>query len=345
MNPVGNHSSAGVGPVDLRVSARCDEMTTSRTVRRCTGIALVACALTSAVTEVAFAHGFAGKRFFPATLTTDDPFVADELSMPTISSRKMAASGDQPETQQTGFAIDFTKRITTDLGIGFGATYLRLQPDGAEERNGFDNLATNIKYQFYKSEEYEAILSAGIDWDIGGSGSERVGAESFSTVTPTLFFGKGFGDLPDSARFLRPLAVTGLAGIAIPTRASTTTVGEDGDVSVEQHPDVFRWGFSIQYSVPYLQSFVKDVGLREPFNRIIPVIEFALETPLNRRGGGTTGTVNPGILWAGRYIQFGIEAMIPINSRTGGRTGVIAQVHFFLDDLFPQSLGKPLIGH
>ena len=26
------------------------------------------------------AHGFAGKRFFPATLATDDPFVADELS-------------------------------------------------------------------------------------------------------------------------------------------------------------------------------------------------------------------------------------------------------------------------
>jgi hypothetical protein len=305
----------------------------------------VACSLTSAVTEAAFAHGFAGKRFFPATLTTDDPFVADELSMPTISSRKMAASGDEPATLETGYAIDFTKRITADLGIGFGATYLRLRPDGAEARNGFDNLAANIKYQFYKSEEHEAILSAGIDWDIGGSGSKRVGAESFSTVTPTLFFGKGFGDLPDSARFLRPLAITGLAGISTPTRASTTTIGEDGDVSVEQHPNVLKWGFSIQYSVPYLQSSVKDVGLREPFNRMIPVIEFALETPLNRGRGGTTGTVNPGLLWAGRYVQFGIEAVIPINSRTGGRTGVIAQLHFFLDDLFPQSLGKPLIGH
>jgi hypothetical protein len=33
----------------------------------------------------AFAHGVAGKRFFPATLATDDPFVADELSLPTVS--------------------------------------------------------------------------------------------------------------------------------------------------------------------------------------------------------------------------------------------------------------------
>ena len=29
---------------------------------------------------LAFAHGMAGQRFFPSTLTIDDPFVADELS-------------------------------------------------------------------------------------------------------------------------------------------------------------------------------------------------------------------------------------------------------------------------
>jgi len=31
------------------------------------------------------AHGFARKRFFPATLVIDDPFVADGLSLPTVS--------------------------------------------------------------------------------------------------------------------------------------------------------------------------------------------------------------------------------------------------------------------
>jgi hypothetical protein len=33
----------------------------------------------------ASAHGFAGDRFFPATITTDDPFAASELSLPTVS--------------------------------------------------------------------------------------------------------------------------------------------------------------------------------------------------------------------------------------------------------------------
>jgi hypothetical protein len=33
----------------------------------------------------AVAHGFAGERFFPATILTDDPFVADEISLPQVT--------------------------------------------------------------------------------------------------------------------------------------------------------------------------------------------------------------------------------------------------------------------
>jgi len=74
-------------------------------------------------------------------------------------------------------------------------------------------------------------------------------------------------------------------------------------------------------------------------------VEFALETPLNRGARGqTTGTINPGIIWAGRYCQFGVEAVVPINERTGNNVGVIAQLHFYLDDLFPHTLGHPLFG-
>jgi hypothetical protein len=93
----------------------------------------------------------------------------------------------------------------------------------------------------------------------------------------------------------------------------------------------------------YLQSFVKDVGLSEPFNRLIPLVEVSLQKPLDG-SGPTTGTVNPGVLWAGSYMQFGIEAIIPMNTATGGKTGVLFQIHFFLDDLFPKSIGRPLIG-
>jgi hypothetical protein len=65
--------------------------------------------------DAAFAHGLAGKRFFPATLVTDDPFVADELSLPTISTIKRPASGDAPATRETDFSVDVSKRITENL--------------------------------------------------------------------------------------------------------------------------------------------------------------------------------------------------------------------------------------
>ena len=308
------------------------------------GLLLITACAACGASDPTSAHGFAGKRFFPATLVTDDPFVADELSLPTVAYSKQGASADSPATRETDFSIDVSKRLTENFGVGFGATYKQLRPDPGDTQRGFDNLAASVKYKFYENDEHELLLSAGVDADIGGSGSKRVGAESFSTFTPTLFFGKGFGDLPSDLKYLRPLAITGLVGVGIPSRAGTTTIGDDGVASVERHPHTLEWGFAIEYSLPYLQSFVQDVGLREPFNRMIPVVEFAMSTALDRGSSGTTGTVNPGIIWAGQYVQLAFEATIPVNSRSGNHVGWIAQLHFFLDDLFPNSLGRPLFG-
>jgi hypothetical protein len=290
----------------------------------------------------AHAHGVIGKRFFPATLAVEDPFVADELSLPTFERRKLYGSGDESASTESAFSIDYTKRITPDLALGIGTSYLRSAPHNGDARHGFDNLELSAKYQLWKSDAREAIVSVRVDWDMGGTGSKRIGAESFSTITPAVFFGKGLGDLPDDAKYLRPLALTGSIGVGFPTRASTRSVNDEGEELVERHPDVLRWALALEYSIPYLQSAVADLGWREPFNRLIPVVEFVMETPLDRGGGGTTGTVNPGILWAGRYVQVGIEAVVPVNGRSGSSTGVLAQLHFYLDDLLPASLGKPL---
>ncbi|PYK11370.1 MAG: hypothetical protein DME61_00880 [Verrucomicrobia bacterium] len=87
------------------------------------------------------------------------------------------------------------------------------------------------------------------------------------------------------------------------------------------------------------------MGLRPPLDRLIPLVEFSFGTPLNRgQSGETTGTINPGVIWSSKYVQFGVEAVFPINERTGKSVGVIGQLHFYLDDLFPRSLGRPLFG-
>ena len=308
---------------------------------------LICAACQFGATSRAYAHGFAGARFFPATLSTDDPFVSDELSLPTVSTIRTPENGG---TRETDISVDISKRITPEFAIGIGDTFTALNPHEGPAVNGFGNLELSGKYQLLKNGVHEAIVSIGLGVEVGGTGGRSVGADSFSTWTPGIFFGKGFGDLPTELAFLKPFALTGQIGIAIPTSASTRSVTVDAqtgerETEIERHPDVIEWGFALEYSVIYLQSQVKDIGLRAPFDRLIPLVEFAFESPVNRGAQGqTTGTINPGIIWAGKYFQFGVEAVVPINERTGNNVGVIAQLHFFIDDLFPHSLGRPLFG-
>ncbi|MBI3515660.1 MAG: hypothetical protein HY060_16620 [Proteobacteria bacterium] len=297
----------------------------------------------------ALAHGFAGSRFFPATPTTDDPFVADEMSLPTVT--RMPGSADVPAVRELDVGIDVAKRILPNLGIGFGQSWIHRGQADMFRHEGFGNLSANIKYQFFASPEHEALASIGLDVDIGGTGAKRVGAERFTSYTPTLFFGKGFGDLPESQPWLRPFALTGVLGYQLPSsrKSSTTTVDPDSgalSLDVERHPDKLVWGGSLQYSLIYLQSQVRDIGLPRPFDRLIPLVEFSFQTPTTIGfGQKTTGSFNPGVIWSGQYCQIAIEAIIPVNHASGQNVGALAQLHFYLDDLFSGSwLGGPLFG-
>jgi hypothetical protein len=283
----------------------------------------------------AWSHGFAGPRFFPATIATDDPFVADELALPTV-----AAFNDESDTRITSYSGAFAKRITRDFGLEVGATYLQVRPPGGPDVDGFDNFSLGAKYQVVVDPTREMIFAVGLDVDLGGTGATRIGAEDFTTFTPTLFFGKGFGDLANSSSFMSAFALTGSVGVGLPSKAR---VPADAG-GFETIPHVLQIGVALEYSFPYLQSQVRNIGLDAPFDRLIPLLELSLETPLDRGGGKTVGTLNPGILWSGQYVQFGLEAIIPVNRESGHAVGFLMQLHFYLDDILPGSLGRPLLG-
>lgn len=273
-----------------------------------------------------WAHGFAGQRFFPTTFQVDDPFISDEFSV-LIDHMK------EPDTKTTEIDIDYSKRIMPNFGLEFHEAYMHLRAEDGSSANGWDNLGIGAKWQFLTNGEHETILSVGTDFDIGGTGARQV-ADSFTTISPALFFGKGMGDLSPSSNLLRPLAVTGVVGPSFPTESSA-----DG----ERVPTILTWAFTVQYSFMYLQSFVKDVGLGAPFNRMIFVTEFPMETCMSADcKGQITGTVNPGVVWCGKEMEFGIAAQIPVNSLSGSSVGVLGLIHLYVDDLFPYSLGRPI---
>jgi hypothetical protein len=274
------------------------------------------------------AHGFEGDRFFPPTISTDDPFAVDELSLPNISFFNNPAAGGLPKTLNIDISSEFDKEIFPKFAVGIIFNYVVLKPQGQSYHAGFDDLAFDFKYQLFENAPHEFIFSVGGEVDVGGTGSQAIGAQSFSTYTPTLYVGKGFGDLPDSLKYIKPLAVTGTFGYVIP--------GES------VNPNAISWGLAVEYSIPYLQQHVQEIDWLRPVRNVFPLVEFVMNSPLNHGGGYTTGTVNPGFLWESRYFQLGVEAQIPINRATGPNVGLVVGLQVYIDDIWPKIFGYPV---
>jgi len=178
-----------------------------------------------------------------------------------------------------------------------------------------------------------------LDVDLGDTGSKALGVDSFTTYTPTIYYAKGFNELPIQLKYLKPFALTGTLGVSIPGQSANIA---NGSTFASFNPDALQWGFALEYSMPYLQEHVEDLGLPRPFRDLIPLVEFSMSTPFDRSGETTTGTMNPGVLWESKFCQIGAEAVIPVNAHTGPAIGAVFQVQIFIDDLFPKVFGHPL---
>jgi hypothetical protein len=285
-------------------------------------------------TSYGHAHGVIGKRFIPTTLVVDDPFVSDELDL--LKVNKGSRNQDGAETS-VGSA--FAKRLTPDFDLEVGWQYLFQQPTNGPSTSGAGNPDFGFKYVLFRSPEHETILTTGFDAEVGGIGPARV-AERISTFSPGFLFGKGLGDLPDSLKYLRPFSINGQLQVSIPSHRQTvtTSINDSGDIeqNVDHHPTTIPFGFAIMYSIPYLQSFVKDVGLTAPLANLFPVVEFNWEAPVSGPGPKlTTAFANPGVIWVGKYVELGLEAQVPMNKVSGKNAGINGLIHIFIDDLLP----------
>lgn len=280
-----------------------------------------------------------GNRIFPGMLSVDDPCVDDEFQFPIIAS--LQNSDDSEEVRISG---ELDKTITQNFAVDVTEDWVHLHVPNLGNSTGFDNFGTHFKYQFVNDAEEELDMAAALVVDWGGTGSRAVGAAPFTTLTPTWYAGKGFGFLPQSMKFLKPLGVTLQLGYSFPTEASTTTFDKlTGLSTATSNPQFLVWGGSLQYSMPYLKSMVADFQFPNFINYLTPIVELSLETEAaDFDGNGTTGTISPGVIYNNEKYQMSFEAIIPINRASGEGVGAIVAFHLHLDDLLPDSLGKPL---
>src|SRR5713101_4391429 len=163
---------------------------------------------------------YVGDRFFPSTLATTVPTAADFYNPPYFV--KLPDTATTSSTREIDIPTTYSRLVTKDLGVFFTETFRILEDANRGTRSGFDDLVIGAQYQLYTNPEHQFVFTVGGTAAIGGTGAPGI-ASSFSTLTPTLYIGKGFGDLPDSAAWLRPLTISATAAVAVPTETSTLT--------------------------------------------------------------------------------------------------------------------------
>ena len=134
------------------------------------------------VAQPALSHEIVGNRMFPATLTIDDPGVADELSLPTAAISK---TGDVPPVKQLDISGEYSKLITEDFAVIVRAHLdaslcARRTQHGRRQR--LPDIETTFKYRLFKNVEHEFVASVGfnIEWVESGA---RTSAPTASTPT------------------------------------------------------------------------------------------------------------------------------------------------------------------
>ena len=301
-------------------------------------------AVVIAISHAAHAHGIVGNRVFPGTLAFDDPAVMDELILPAVSRLKHPGDGADVVDDRIGGA--FSRLLTSTLAFEVESGWVH-RNWGSAPRSGFETTSLGLKGLLYKNDLHEMMLSAGLAWGIRGSGARGIGESGPDSLQPGIFFGKGFGDLPDSLSWLRPFAVTGAVTLEHPLAGTSSNLAVDGPdgrlgPTLTRNVDILHWGFSIQYSTFYLTDRFRPGKLpqAEPLRQFIPLVEFAFDT---LRGEKTAATINPGLAYVGDSWQVAAEAIIPLNSEGGRALGARAHLFLFLDDLFPAIFGKPLL--
>jgi hypothetical protein len=316
--------------------------------------AALACARLTTLSLIAYpamAHVIAGARVFPVTLTFDDPGVADEASIPALNYQRTGVQGGTGPTHEVDLGLEFDKTITKTTAIIFNDGYNIQQITGSKTQAGFQNLYVTGKWQAYTNAAHEFVASLGVIREIGGTGTLHTGADAYGSTAPTGYFGKGLGDLPVS--FLRPFAVTGELSYTVADKKLkavpiSDTAAPGGGMTIASQfntgsNNAWAGALSLQYSIPYLQTQVKDYGLPSFIGNLVPIVEVTWSSPAGKPStNGTTWTVAPGVIYMAQWGEIGLEALIPANRTTGTTVGAVGLVHFFFDDLYPNTLGKPI---
>lgn len=270
----------------------------------------------------ASAHGLVGQRTFIEPFVTEDANPKNEF----VIAKPAFFNTNEGNEFSLGFALE--KKLSDNFSLALEGEWTSQRVGGEPNSEGFQNPGILFKYSLWKDPAREFILSPALEIEVP-LGDGVVGTERDTAVTPLLLFAKGWGDLPQSLSYLRPLAFMGDAGFEIRTNTRTETV--------------FKYDVLLMYSLPYLHTYVRDFGTPWPLRQLVPLVEFNFETRINGPERTTEARVTPGLVYLGKFVQLGVAGQFPLNHTTDREfdPSILFIVDLFYDDLFPTLTWTP----
>ena len=260
-------------------------------------------------------------RDFPKTLIFDEPGIDDEISLPTL------LVTPQEGGNETDVDFELDKRLTTWLSAQINIGYTQLPRPTESHAEGWQNASGTLKLVIFSNREHEQLVSFSLIREFGGSGARQIDAPPISNTAGAINFGQGFASF-DLPTILNPLAITGSAGFLVHDREKQGSV-QQGLLSA-----------SLQYSFEVFSNTPAGHSLPAFLHPFIPIVECSSTLPT--KGGGQSGLLAPGLIYAGEGYQLAAEALLPLTKKAGTHAGFIAQLNISLETLGLRALARPL---
>ena len=308
-----------------RVLARCRRILRSAC---CAGTGMLLNGLT---VSSASAHGVVGDYIFLEPLVAEDPTPANEFDVVQPEWRRSA------EGRSFSIGTELEKVLGADaqglprFSASVGTSWQYNSPIEGPNTDGFDNLEMAAKYAFWIVPEHELLLSCAVSLQLP-TGSPAIEEQQHTSLGPELLWEKALGDLPNRPllKYLRPFGFQGGVSYLPALGGHTNHLLSANQV--------------IEYSLPYLNNNVRDLGLKSPLRNLFLFTEFNYSQLIEGPSGETFPSIvmTPGVAYVGYRFELSIGTQLALNSASVPDThaAVLGLIDIFYDSIIPQANWK-----
>jgi hypothetical protein len=233
-------------------------------------------------------------------------FVGNFIGNDATTENYLSVSGGVDRAQNSE-SVYLEKTISPNSSFSIFAGYQRFEQE--QEPTTSSNLELAYKRILVEIRRHEFVftINPSIELPLGDNNG---GSETHPRAGIDLLFQKGFGDLPDLLRVLRPAGIEGDWGWQ-----SKVTGARD---------DLMSADFELEYSLPYLDENVAANSVPRAIRDLTPHLDFGYAQYLSahRNSSAPDFELTPAVAWLSSTFEVNLGAQVALNRAASG-TGAV----------------------